>query len=246
MKDRGRFVTLTVVMVLLALAAVLLALRFGWFRSDTAPVILPETTAAIPRGDESGSGDVMTAEVTPETVQAVVGTLVRPDSYARTFTVESFWTGGSQTWNVQVWQKNGAVRVCQQPADGTQETKNILFAGSNVRIWYGDRTREVAAYQIDDPSLRDTLQMLPTYEDVLALAPEEIDAAGYVRQKDAWCIMASAAEAATGYRMVYYISIETGLLEAAERWDGETLLYRMNAIRTDLAAPADYLFILNR
>lgn len=245
MKDRGKLVVLSVLMVLLACAAIWLALRFGWFRTDTAPVILPQTTAAIPRGEDTGSGDVLTAEVTPETVQAVVGTLVRPDSYSRMLTVESFWSGGSQKWNVQVWQKNGASRILMQAADGSQEPKNVLASGSTVRIWYGADTQNAASYAVSDPELSDALQMLPTYENVLSLAPEQIEDAGYVRLNGAWRIMVSAREAATGYRMTYYISIETGLLEAAERRDGDTLLYRMTAGAPELAAPADSLFVFS-
>ncbi|MFR6186108.1 MAG: hypothetical protein ACLUJG_11610 [Lawsonibacter sp.] len=34
-------------------------------------------------------------DVTPETVQSIVATLIRPDSYYRELTVETLWSGGS-------------------------------------------------------------------------------------------------------------------------------------------------------
>ena len=44
--------------------------------------------------------------------------------------------------------------------------------------------------------------------------------------------------------MVYYISIDTGLLEAAERRDGDKVIYRLTSEQADLAAPGDEMFLL--
>jgi hypothetical protein len=44
--------------------------------------------------------------------------------------------------------------------------------------------------------------------------------------------------------MIYYISIDTGLLDAAERRDGDRVVYRMTAEQADLAAPEDNAFLL--
>lgn len=242
MKGRVRLSALTAPALLMLVLIVWLVLRFGWLRPDTAAVILPQTTASAPRGDEGYTGGPLTAEVTPETVQAVVGTLVRPDSYSRTLRVESFWAGGSQTWNVQVWQKNGLTRIRQETADGSQPVKLMQSGEGAVTVWNEAQPENAVSYVSTDPALADALQMLPTYEDLLDAEPGSIEAAGYVKLNGAWRIMATVREQPTGYRMTYYISIETGLLEAAERTDGDTLLYRMTAETADLAAPEDALF----
>ena len=242
MKDRLRLVILWAVSALLLTAIVCLAVRFGWFRADTAPVILPQTTAALPRGDDANADGLLTAEVTPETVQAVAGTIVRPDSYSRTLRVESFWQGGSQGWTVQVWQKNGLTRIRLAPDSPGQPVKLVQTGGGSVTVWYEGQAQDAVTYASADPALADALQMLPTYEDLRELDPAQIEDAGYVLRDGEWRIMAAVREVPTGYRMIYYISIETGLLEAAERWDGETLLYRMSAETADLAAPEDELF----
>ena len=243
MTRQGRLIVLCILMVLLVLAAVWLASRFGWFRTDTAPVILPQTTASLPRGDGLPSDGPLAAEVTPETVQAVIATLVRPDSYSRSLHVESFWSGGSQLRNIQVWQKSGMTRIRMEPTDGSQPPKYMQTDGGSVTVWEDGSQRDAVTYVLSDPALADTLQMLPTYEDILGLDPAQIEAAGYVQRNGAWRIMAAVREVPTGCRMIYYISIETGLLEAAERWDGDTLLYRMTADTADLAAPEDELFL---
>ena len=231
---------LYVLPALLLVVLVILALRLGWLDRETVPVRLPETAALLPEGEEVlNAGTLITASVTPETVQSVLATLSRPDSYSRRLRVESFWEGGSRAWLVDVWQKGSACRIRLLPEDGSGPEKNYLVRDGALSVWYEDpaqsfrRTSEEAA---------DALEMIPTYEDVLALPPERITAAGYVLRGDAWRIMAACREEITGYETVYYVSIETGLLDSAERWDGETLIYRMSSGRADLAAPEDAVF----
>ena len=129
--------------------------------------------------------------------------------------------------------------------DGSQPVRLMQSGGGFVTVWQEGLFEDAVMYPSSDPELIDALQMLPTYENLLALDPAQIEAAGYVKLDGAWRIMATVREQPTGYRMGYYISIETGLLEAAERWDGDTLLYRMTAETADLAAPEDELFRLD-
>jgi hypothetical protein len=226
------------------LALAFLSLRLGWFDRETAPVLLPETTASPPDGEgASGTGSLVSVSVTPETVQAVIATLARPDSYSRHLRVESRWEGGSRAWLVDAWQKGSSGRIRLRPEDGKGPEKNILTRDGTLTVWYEDP--EAAFRRASDAlASTDALQMIPTYEDVLALEQEQIAAAGYVLRDGAWRIMAAAGEEPSGYLTVYYISIETGLLEAAERWDGETLIYSMTAQPPDLAAPEDEVFFL--
>ena len=241
MKARRVLSILGVLVLLAAVAA--LALRFGWFDTDTAPVILPETTA-MPTGSDIGElgGGAVAAEVTPETVQAVVRTLARPDSYSRRLLVSSYWEGGSQTWPIQVWQKSGATRI-RISSQGTEEERNILLEDGVLHLWYGEGP-EVFRYEPEEEAAADLLQMLPAYEDLLELDTDRIEEAGYVNLYGTWRIMAAVREKPTDYLMIYYISIDTGLLDAAERRDGDRVIYRMTAEQADLAAPEDSAFLL--
>ncbi len=241
MKARRILSVLGALILLAAVAA--LALRFGWFDTATAPVILPETTA-LPTGYESGDpgGGAVLAEVTPETVQAVVRTLARPDSYSRRLLVSSYWEGGSQTWPIQVWQKSGAARI-RIASQGAEEEKNVLLEDGILHVWYGEGP-EVFRYEPEEETAADLLQMIPTYEDLLELDTAQIEEAGYVNLYGTWRIMAAVREKPTDYLMVYYISIDTGLLDAAERRDGDRIVYRMTAEQADLAAPEESVFLL--
>ena len=241
MKARRMIPILGTLVLLAAVAA--LALHFGWFDTATAPVILPDTTALPVEYNSGELGGAIPAEVTPETVQAVVRTLARPDSYSRRLLVSSYWEGGSQTWPIQVWQKSGATRI-RISSQGTEEAeKNVLLKDGILHVWYGEGP-EVFRFESEEPEAADLLQMLPTYEDLLDLDTARIEEAGYVNLYGTWRIMAAVREKPTDYLMVYYISIDTGLLDAAERRDGETVVYRMTAEQADLAAPEDSAFLL--
>ena len=83
--------------VILVVLVVLLMLVSNLRRSSR--VVLPDTnTSAEGGGDLPAEGGALTVvEVTPETVQAAIETLHRPEAYSRTVTVEYLWTGGSGT-----------------------------------------------------------------------------------------------------------------------------------------------------
>ena len=229
--------------VLLVAAVVLLAFRFGWFDTATAPVILPETTA-LPTSSGGGEiGGATLAAVTPETVQAVVATLARPDSYSRRLLVSSYWEGGSRSWMIQVWEKNGATRIRITSQEAGEADKNLLLKEGEVCIWYGDGP-EIYRAEAAKTLSAEILQMIPSCEDLLSLDQKRIEDAGYVNLYGTWRIMAAVREKPTDSLMTYYVSTETGPLEAAERREGDKLVYRMTAEQADLAAPDDEMFLL--
>ena len=222
-------------------AALLLAHRFGWFDTSTAPVVLPETSPYAAPSPPEGRGGLVPAKVTPETVQAVVATLSRPDGYSRRLQVVSSWLGGEAAWQVRVWHKGTATRIRITPEAEGEPEKDVLILDKEIRIRY-DGDERVFQSSAGSPALTDALQLIPSYEDVLALEPGQIEEAGYVEQDGVWRILVAAREEPTGYLMRYYVSIETGLLEAADRMDGTDLIYSMRARQADLAAPEDEVF----
>lgn len=230
----------------IVVGAVLFALFYPGSTAELPGVTLPDSWPVPPSAAAEDLGSLVPAEVTAETVQAVVATMVRPDSYSRSLLVTHYWDGGSRSYPIRVWLKNGNLRMTvTQPEAGSQENllKNILYLDGRVSIWYGTDTAQVYQYDSEE-ALGDLLQMLPSYEDVLALPPEDILDAGYVSREGNWRIMASCLDA-SGILTVYYISIETGLLEAAERWDGDRLIYSMEAGEAALSAPGDEMFTMD-
>ena len=60
---------------------------------------------------EGESQAFLPVEVTPETVQTVIASLSRPDSYYRELTVTLFWEGGESAEQVEIWADGGYVRT---------------------------------------------------------------------------------------------------------------------------------------
>lgn len=247
--ERGRITVFAVWTAVLITAAVLLAFFYMGLGKKTPPVNFPEPASSADTGQTQTGGDTGSeltfAEVTPETVQAAIKTLKRPESYSRSMDIESFWDGGGETYKVSTWSKNGETRLTVT-AGSWKETKNILITKTDIYIWYGENTgdyyKAARSETIKDEALADTLQMIPTYEDVLELDVIDIHDAGYVERAGAWYIMVRAADGNFDYDRIYYISIETGLLEAAETFDGDILISRMEANEVELSAPEDSLF----
>ncbi len=235
---------IAVIATLVLLAGILLFLASPLSAKKTAEVHLPEiqdrlpehTGAAVPR-------ELTQVEVNPDTVQAVISTLNRPDSYSRTLQVFQFWDGGGRTAEIRVWVRSGTVRL---NIVGAEREINYLLDGDVLTLWYGSDMNHRYTYNKADARLGDSLQRIPTYEDILSLDPTSIRDAGCTcTESGKWRILVSTVDPDFNYLDIYYVSLDTGLLVGAEQWDGDTLIYRMTAGEADLSAPSDQLFLLS-
>ncbi len=181
--------------VILVVLVVLLMLVSNLRRSSR--VVLPDTnTSAEGGGDLPAEGGALTVvEVTPETVQAAIETLHRPEAYSRTVTVEYLWTGGSGTIELSTAVSAPWTRVDRTLPDG--QVRHSITDGETTFIWYNGES-EVYTGPAGAISA-DAEETIPTYEDVLALSPERIVQADYRVVSDVRCIYAETAEDAWGY-----------------------------------------------
>lgn len=120
--------------VILVVLVVLLMLVSNLRRSSR--VVLPDTnTSAEGGGDLPAEGGALTVvEVTPETVQAAIETLHRPEAYSRTVTVEYLWTGGSGTIELSTAVSAPWTRVDRTLPDG--QVRHSITDGETTYIWY--------------------------------------------------------------------------------------------------------------
>ena len=183
------------------------------------------------QSEENSSGDGLTVvEIRPDTVQAAVATLERPETYRRELVVQQFWDNGSGTMENTVTVSGGWTRVDQTLA--RDRIRHSVTDGRMTYIWYNSQ-RSVYAAQAGEISA-DMEQAIPTYEDVLDLSVEEISAANYQTLSNMNCIYVETAADAYGYVLKYWVSVDSGLLVAAEKLlDGETV-YRMWETSADL------------
>ena len=192
-------------------------------------IVLPAITGRAPQvtlpnvnqETEGESQAFLPVEVTPETVQTVISSLSRPDSYYRELTVTLFWEGGESAEQVEIWADGGYVRTTIATG-GTVQYR--LVGEGKLRLWYaGDQTwQETEA----GDGTADLAQRIPTYEDVLDLDTQQITAANYEEKNGKDCIFIEV-EGVQGVVDRYWIATDTGLLCAAETYEGDQKVYEM-------------------
>lgn len=202
---------------------------------------LSEETDPGQTGDKEEYGGQFTrVEVTPETVQSVIATLSRPQSYYREINIE-LWAGEEAALtSAQVWVDGGWTRSDVTAPSGLVQ-HNLV--GEDTRwIWY-DNDHAVISVPADQ-AVSDLVQRVPTYEDVLALPRKEITDAGYEKYARTDCIFVEVEQEELGSYERYWIAVSDGLLVAAERVRDDQLLYRMTVLSTESPAPLNSSFAL--
>lgn len=191
----------------------------------------------LPQFDQSERGDVSQhegteavrrVEVTPETVQLVIERLTRPANYSRKLSIERFWAGGSGSATAQAYTADGWTRT-DLTISGA-ETRHSITNGAESWIWYGDEGR---VFQGSAALSADEEQSIPTYEDILRLEPKQIAVADYRTFETVNCIYVATVPDTSGYGEHFWIAVENGLLVVSERWQGETLVWRMTGLAVE-------------
>ena len=218
--------------IAIAITCLIVAAIFASFGRSLFFVQIPSITLADVNegGDASDSSGVQDGDqywqvaVTPETVQSIVATLSRPDSYYRELTVETLWSGGSYASPVQYWENGGWAHTRQVLASGA--VRHDLTGPETAYYWYEGSTAW-GTFPADERS-SDLAQHIPTYETVLELDPESITGAGYELRGSLPCVYVEVQEE-SGALERYWVSTDSGLLISAERELNGALVYRMTA-----------------
>lgn len=226
MEEKSRIKFIVIIALILA-AAVFYSFAVNIVQE--APQVGLADVNPDPDAQETPSGalnGVVQVEVTPETVQKVVETLDRYTSYSRTVSVE-YLSGGDVTGTVSavVAVDGGWTSAAVTGQNGMVE-HTIVGDGSRW-LWFDDDVRYVQAPA--EESSADLAQRLPTYEDVLAVDQSSITAADYVVREGLTCIYVEVEEPELGYFERFWVSVESGLLVAAETVKGDEVVYRMSS-----------------
>ena len=243
--ERKKRTVFAVLIATVIVVAVFSSFAMNLFGQEDYQIRLPDLSNGAqndqPGGDNASGGEVIRVDVTPETVQGVIATLARSESYHREIRIE-LWAGEAvaSVTAAEVWADGGWIRTTVTSPGGRVQ-HNLV--GEDTRwLWYdGDDT--ALSFPADD-AVSDLVQRIPTYEDVLKLSKKEISATGYEKYLDTVCIFVEVEQKELGSSERYWISVSNGLLVAAERVKGEQLLYRMTALSTESPAPLDSSFAL--
>ena len=226
------------------LAVVLLLLAWSGHR-QAGGIVLPESqgdSAGV--GDESGESRLNTVTITPETVRPAISTLFRPASYSRSQTVETFWSGGSGQSLSQIYVSGGKTRLDTQQADGSIRHTLLESDGENTvaGVWYDDEKDWVLLHS--SSLTADLAGRMLTYETVRDLPVESIAAADYREKDGSNCVYVETVENGAGYVDRYWVSVDNGLLYAAERLRDGEVIYRFSSGAPEIAAQEESLFLL--
>lgn len=234
MEERKRTI-LAVVIILVVLAAVLYSFFLNLFR-PTPVLVMPDpdaTRSMDPMGGESGRPEGVVVEVTPQTVQSLIASLERYESYRRTVTAEYFSAGQSLgTATAQVWADSGWVRTSATLSSGAVE--HSIVGDGTLWLWYEGGAKVYSGPAADKAA--DLSQRLPTYEDVLALDKKDITAAGYEERNGQPCVYVEAKTALNNTER-YWVSVDSGLLAASETERDGAVVYAMSS--GDVVSPLD-------
>jgi len=208
--------------VLFIAAVIGLTMLTSYFRLDDGAFALPETPENPPASAETHDG-LRLVEVTTETVQDVIATLYRPESYSRDILVE---IDGAQV-DISVSVMHGIASMHSILPGG--QARRVIVTADALYIWYdGDNIPYIGR---PGPGRgADEWQMIVTYEDVLKLAPRDILEAGTALHLGELCIYVVYRSPLLGYLRRYYISVTDGLvLGATVRDETGAIVYQMTA-----------------
>lgn len=237
--DRGHRILLAVLVATVMALALFSAFSINLFHKTPA-VILP-TLTPIPTDAGGGERDYTRVEITLDTVQQVVATLERPESYARTITVETLGADGSfGSAEANVTVDNGWTMTNLDLPDG--RTQHSVIGEGKRYVWYGSE-RVWQEYEAGERSA-DLSQRLPTYEDVLEADRESIVYAEYALSGSLPCVYIAVAEEELGYVESYWVSVDTGLLVHAESSKDGQVFYRMSGYTVETPATPGLTFSL--
>lgn len=228
MDPKNRLI-IAIAVIALIVGAMFTSFGRSLFALNTPSIQLPvsgdSSQGSSASSSAANSGAYQKVEVTPETVQNVIATLARSDSYYRELTVETLWGEGSSVIQVQVWTDGGWTHTRKILPSGS--IRNDLIGEETLYYWY-DGSQNYCTAPADSLSA-DLSQRLPTYETVLELDPELITAAGYESRGDIPCVFVEVTIEEENVVERYWISVDSGLLISAETdYNGQTV-YRMTA-----------------
>ena len=231
MEQKNRLALVMAISVLIVIA-MLTSFGRSLFTTNIPEVVLPSPDSSQGSSGADSSGDtalnqLQRVEVTPDTVQNVIASLSRSTSYYRECSIESFWgENGSTLTTVQTWVHGEWSHIRQTMPSGL--IRHDLVGDGTVYYWYeGESSWRTAPA---DNTSADLAQHLPTYETVLELPKETITAAGYEQRDGFPCIYVEVSSPVAGYSERYWVSVDSGLLVAAETTENEALVYRMSAL----------------
>ena len=234
---------------LTALFIVAVALMFSFFdfggRGTVGKIVLPSDSTGdmdVDIGDYSDNLEMLKAvTVSADNIQDIIRAMQRPEKYRLSVNTTLYYDGGQSTFGAEghVWGERKKIVVYN--SDGLP-VSHCLIAGEDIYMWSG-ASRSYYSGKLGNFTADDYMY-IPTYEDIIYLDRQDILSADFSLYNDMYCICIEAKDELSGYRSLYYISVENGLLAGAQSFDGEELVYSLTADILDFERTEEDIFTL--
>lgn len=238
--NKRLFIAFSISIILIL--AILTSIGRSLISLSTPSITLPTINTSSGENTSSSNNNALyRIDITPTTVQTVIASLQTTDSYYRTLTTSLFW-GDTDSFSTtaEVWYHQGTSHIQKQLPSNI--TRHDLIHEDTVYYWYQGHSTYLTKSAEDHSS--DLAQSIPTYRTVLNLGVDSIQEANYQYKENIPCIFVSATPAPLYYTERYWISTETGLLIAAETYEGSKLIYRMEGHSPIKSLPTNTSFSL--
>jgi hypothetical protein len=204
------------------------------------PPELDELSGVVRSAEEIASAGALELElidITRENAAILIAALPRSDMYSGVGMTVVYGGGKSLTRIHHIHTLDGYMSIERYDEDGELLDK-MIYTPEKVYMWLNEQMLEIArgAFSIDAAVL------MPTYEDILDIEPEDIIGVKYMRDADVPHVWLRANIASM--EIEYWVDLESGLLtHAIARQNGE-VAWEFNLLELNTERPDDDLFLL--
>lgn len=212
---------------------------------SSSGIVLPgEDSVEVGVDLDSYSGNLEMLEavkIDKSNIKRLIEAMRRPDQYhisagstiyhssGQSTTVTEGYVSGEISKSVTLDQSGAPKEHCIL----TDDKVYIWAEGSNT--WYeGSR----GGFGVDNGLI------IPTYEKILDLDEADITDADFSLYNEIYCVFVETSDPNSGYRSLYYISVDDGLLVGAQSFDGDMLVYSLSVSVLDMPQDMNNVFRL--
>ncbi|MBQ1251057.1 MAG: hypothetical protein IIY00_05615 [Clostridia bacterium] len=159
-------------------------------------------------------------------IKKLIGAMQRPESYHLVVGTTLYHSGGQTTTGADGYVSGGRYKSVVYDAVGGG-ARHCLIYGEDAYIWSQSSPGVFAGKA--GSFTGDNSLWIPTYELLLELEDDAVLSADYALYGDEYCLAVETLDPLSGNRILYYISVEHGLLVGAQSFEGETLVYALTA-----------------
>ena len=232
--------------LIMAIALLLTMMDFSALLGEReAHIVLPdregEDVAVEPETYVSNLDMLQAVTVDRTNIKKLIGAMQRPEQYHIVAKTTLYHSGGQITTGADGYVSGGIHKTVVYDTQGGG-TRHSLLYGEDVWIWNqsasGVYSGKAGSFTQDDSLF------IPTYERLLELEDEAILSANYALYGNIYCLAIETSDPLSGNRVLYYISVEDGLLVGAQSFEGETLVYALTAEVLPLTEDPNTIFRL--